>query len=38
MSDWIEWKGGECPVESDVFVDIKFDSGYERTNEVGDRS
>lgn len=32
---WIEWKGGECPVEDDVIVDVKtrdgeieFDSAY----------
>lgn len=22
MSEWIEWNGGECPVDGDVFVDV----------------
>ena len=26
---WIEWKGGECPVERGVIVDIKDADGYE---------
>jgi hypothetical protein len=24
---WIEWKGGECPVEADVNVELKLRSG-----------
>jgi hypothetical protein len=27
MSEWIEWKGGECPVYNDTLVDVKFRSG-----------
>ena len=27
MSDWIEWKGGECPVPPGTKVDVKFRSG-----------
>ena len=23
MSDWIEWKGGECPVPSDTLVEVR---------------
>jgi hypothetical protein len=24
---WIEWKGGECPVDGDVVVEVKFRAG-----------
>ena len=27
MSDWIEWKGGECPVPPDTWVEIQFRNG-----------
>lgn len=23
-SDWIEWKGGECPVDEGIIVDVKY--------------
>lgn len=23
-NQWIEWKGGECPVSDDIFVKVKF--------------
>ena len=26
---WIEWKGGECPVEDDAVIDIRFRDGNE---------
>jgi hypothetical protein len=26
MSDWIEWNGGECPVDSQTMVEIRFRS------------
>ncbi|MFJ3047029.1 hypothetical protein ACIPEN_14455 [Herbaspirillum chlorophenolicum] len=29
MSEWIEWKGGECPVEANELVDFKFRDGEE---------
>ena len=27
MSDWIEWKGGECPVDGEATVEIKCEYG-----------
>lgn len=27
MSDWIEWKDGECPVDGDAIVDVRFGDG-----------
>ncbi|MBW9334533.1 hypothetical protein FEE59_13525 [Herbaspirillum sp. RU 5E] len=27
MSEWIEWKGGECPVDGNIFVTIKYRDG-----------
>ena len=29
---WIEWKGGECPVDKGDRIDVKFESGLERVN------
>lgn len=29
MSQWVEWKGGECPVEKGAIVDYKLRDGYE---------
>lgn len=26
---WIEWDGGECPVEDDAIIDIRFRDGHE---------
>ncbi len=26
MSDWIEWKGGECPVAPDTMVEVRYRS------------
>lgn len=23
-TDWIEWRGGECPVEPDAIVEVRF--------------
>lgn len=28
MTDWIEWKGGECPV-ADEYVDVRLRNGDE---------
>ena len=28
MNQFIEWKGGECPLEPDTKVEIKMVSGY----------
>ena len=25
--DWIEWKGGECPVDAEQLVGVKFECG-----------
>lgn len=25
---WIEWKGGECPVDGDSIVDVEFNAGH----------
>lgn len=27
MSDWIEWKGGECPVDGDTMVEVLYRDG-----------
>jgi len=27
MNDWIEWNGGECPVETGTLVDVKYRNG-----------
>lgn len=32
LSDWIEWKGGECPVDPEIIVQAR------RRNERGDGS
>ena len=29
---WIEWSGGECPVDNGDRIDIKFECGIERAN------
>lgn len=34
--DWIEWKGGECPVAEDIRVDTKFADGKICTNDRAD--
>lgn len=26
--DWIDWSGGECPVDADVMVDVEFRDGF----------
>jgi hypothetical protein len=30
MSEWIEWRGGECPVEKGVLVDVRYRDGVEK--------
>ena len=32
MSDWIEWKGGECPVPTSTRADVRFASGERYDN------
>lgn len=35
--NWIEWKGGECPVKDDVVILIEFRDGYiDSTNIASD--
>lgn len=29
MSDWIEWKGGKCPVEPETVVKVRTRSGHQ---------
>lgn len=29
MSEWIEWKGGECPVPANTWVHVQCRNGYE---------
>ncbi len=37
MSEWIEWKGGECPVDRKVIVDVRHKDGtYTKGVEAGD--
>jgi len=31
MRDWIEWSGGECPVEQGTLVDVKYRCRIEST-------
>ena len=31
MSDWIDWYGGECPVQEETLVDVKYRNGEMRT-------
>lgn len=37
MSDWIEWKGGECPVPSDTLVEVRIRSGEEEAGYTAGR-
>jgi len=30
VTDWIEWKGGECPVTEHEWVDVRRRNGFER--------
>lgn len=32
---WIEWGGGECPVEEGVLVDVKYRDGYDFPDALG---
>lgn len=34
MSDWIEWKGGNCPVNRGTWVDVKFSDGSTATRKA----
>lgn len=36
MSDWIEWKGGECPVPPDTRVQVRFVSDFWGTTHAED--
>ena len=27
MSEWIEWKGGECPVHENTLIDVRYRDG-----------
>ena len=33
---WIEWKGGECPVDADSLIDLRFTDGSEHFNTDAD--
>ena len=33
MTDWIEWKGGDCPVSPSTIVDVEFRDGDQH---IGD--
>ena len=35
MSDWIEWVGGECPVDGDTIVEVKLKDGRVGVDEAG---
>lgn len=30
MSEWINWKGGACPIPDGTIVDVKYRSGHVR--------
>lgn len=32
---WIEWHGGECPVDADSFVDVRFPDGSVESGATG---
>lgn len=32
---WIEWGGGECPVDEDAIVEMKWKYGDQITNRAG---
>ena len=34
MNDWIEWKGGECPVPADTVVNVRFRNGRESMSDA----
>ena len=36
MSDWIEWKGGECPVPDSTMVEVRFRDGRTPTRRPAD--
>lgn len=35
MSEWIEWAGGECPADSETYVDVRFAHGGEISGPAG---
>lgn len=35
-NEWIDWGGGECPVDGDTLVDVKFLDGGEELRESAD--
>jgi len=35
MSNWLEWHGGECPIDPDTIVDVRFDDGSIDTDFAG---
>lgn len=36
MADWIEWHGGDCPVDPETRVQIEFCGGGTRTRKAKD--
>jgi len=34
--EWIEWGGGECPVEGCALVEVKFTDGREGSDEIAE--
>jgi hypothetical protein len=34
MSEWIEWKGGECPVKVGTLIDVKYRNGFMASQQV----
>lgn len=34
MSEWIEWTGGECPVEKNQRVDVRYRTGQEAYYQI----
>lgn len=35
MSNWLEWHGGECPIDPDTIVDVRFGDGSVDTDFAG---
>jgi len=35
-NDWIDWNGGECPVDPDTTVDVEFANGEAYSGSIAE--